>query len=671
MKAWSIAAKTYGLIFTLSAVAIGVSGNLGYQLVKTHALDKQQALERSVSGTVDKISRNLFERYGDVQAFAMSESARSLDPARIESFMTDMIGAYAPVYDVMMALDLEGRVIAVNPVDKSGKALSPAEWRGFSFRDTDWFRAAISGEVKTGQAHVTDLRLDPMVTKYTGASGRVMMFTTPIRDGETGRIIGVWTNRMSWPDVVGDILRVESEKLRNESMPVIRASIASADGIILADADDSKILSATSESAKFFKASGVKIGSSIVDEVPGIEGPAIQALAVDEGFASYPGMGWVVSLHAPQTDAIARTSTTVATVGGAVMLFIAIGAFFVIRRVMGRLEAIVAGVGDGAAHVDQMAASMGDAAGVLNESVARQAAALQQTAASIDEISAMIQKSSQNAAQSKEIADQSVGIAKEGRDSVRRMGTAIQEIDASNERILKQVEENNQRLREVSEVISRIGQKTAVINDIVFKTQLLSFNASVEAARAGEHGKGFAVVAAEVGNLATVSGTAAKEISDLLEESTATVQTLVEETKRNVEVLIQEGRQKVATGVSLAGECGQILSKVVENVDTLGSMVDEIAVAAKEQGLGVNEITKAMNSLDQSTNANSESASSARSFSAELSQESRSLTEIVASMEVIFWGERHRTATGGGTSAPPRGTAEIHHGNAQRRDQAA
>ena len=68
-------------------------------------------------------------------------------------------------------------------------------------------------------------------------------------------------------------------------------------------------------------------------------------------------------------------------------------------------------------------------------------------------------------------------------------------------------------------LISEIGNKTKVINDIVFQTKLLSFNASVEAARAGEHGKGFSVVAEEVGNLAHMSGNSAKEITQLLESS--------------------------------------------------------------------------------------------------------------------------------------------------------
>lgn len=70
-----------------------------------------------------------------------------------------------------------------------------------------------------------------------------------------------------------------------------------------------------------------------------------------------------------------------------------------------------------------------------------------------------------------------------------------------------------------------------MINEIVFQTKLLSFNATVEAARAGENGKGFSVVAVEIGKLEQISGNAAKEISELLYNSTKPVSETIENNK--------------------------------------------------------------------------------------------------------------------------------------------
>jgi methyl-accepting chemotaxis protein len=104
------------------------------------------------------------------------------------------------------------------------------------------------------------------------------------------------------------------------------------------------------------------------------------------------------------------------------------------------------------------------------------------------------------------------------------MATAFKEIAISNQEFFEEINASNEELRIIINIISDISEKTKVINDIVFQTRLLSFNASVEAARAGEHGKGFAVVAEEIGKLASVSGNSAKEINDILGHATTQVE---------------------------------------------------------------------------------------------------------------------------------------------------
>ena len=125
----------------------------------------------------------------------------------------------------------------------------------------------------------------------------------------------------------------------------------------------------------------------------------------------------------------------------------------------------------------------------------------------------MVNKSVDNANSSTEKANLSHEIATEGRESVNQMRLSMQDIENSINHMSHQVGESNEQIENIVKIIGEISNKTAIINDIVFQTKLLSFNASVEAARAGEHGKGFAVVAEEVGNLAQMSGTAAKEFT--------------------------------------------------------------------------------------------------------------------------------------------------------------
>lgn len=124
------------------------------------------------------------------------------------------------------------------------------------------------------------------------------------------------------------------------------------------------------------------------------------------------------------------------------------------------------------------------------------------------------------------------------------MITAIEDIHKSNQNMMMSVEKSNANIEEIIQVIHEISNKTKVINEIVFQTKLLSFNASVEAARAGEQGKGFSVVAEEIGSLAAMSGNAAQEISAMLTESTTKVEKIVNTTKSEVGALMIEGKRK-------------------------------------------------------------------------------------------------------------------------------
>ncbi len=112
---------------------------------------------------------------------------------------------------------------------------------------------------------------------------------------------------------------------------------------------------------------------------------------------------------------------------------------------------------------------------------------------------------------------------------------------------------SNAEVKELVGIINGISERTKVIDEIVFQTKLLSFNASVEAERAGEHGRGFAVVAQEVGNLAQMSGKAAQEISSILKQS---IEKSVSVTSNN--------EKNVAKGAELLEHLRKIVKQIAE-----------------------------------------------------------------------------------------------------------
>ncbi|MBY0412828.1 MAG: MCP four helix bundle domain-containing protein [Bdellovibrionales bacterium] len=272
----------------------------------------------------------------------------------------------------------------------------------------------------------------------------------------------------------------------------------------------------------------------------------------------------------------------------------------------------------------------------LADGSSNQSNSLNEISAAIEQMNIVVLKNAENSTNAARISTESKLSAENGEKVVNDMIKAIDEIDVSNQTIMDQINESNKQITDIVKVIEEIGDKTKVINDIVFQTKLLSFNASVEAARAGEQGKGFAVVAEEVGKLAQLSGNAAKEISDMLLVSSNKVAGIVNETQSKVSILIKSGKGKVEAGNSIAKQCSIVLNEIVAKVHTVTEMAEEISIASTEQKEGFKLITKNVLEMDKVTRENttlsrqtSETLKSLNLQSAELRKASSELSQMV------------------------------------------
>ncbi len=274
----------------------------------------------------------------------------------------------------------------------------------------------------------------------------------------------------------------------------------------------------------------------------------------------------------------------------------------------------------------------------LSESTAEQSASLQETAASMDEISAMVRRNSDSALSAASTSQEATQIVREGKGRVQEMIASINAISDGNREIMDQMQRSNDQIAEIVGVIKNIATKTNVINDIVFQTKLLSFNASVEAARAGDHGKGFSVVAEEVGNLASMSGNAAKEISGMLEDSVVKVTSIVSDTRSLMDSLMSVSRSKIENGSKMAVECGRVFDQIHGNVTALNAMVNEIATASREQTSGIEEVNKAVSQLESVTQETASSSQQSNESAAALKTQSETLYAVVGELGDIING---------------------------------
>jgi methyl-accepting chemotaxis protein len=318
-------------------------------------------------------------------------------------------------------------------------------------------------------------------------------------------------------------------------------------------------------------------------------------------------------------------------------LFAVISVLFAFR-ISANISRITESVGSASVQVASASEELSHSSEQLSASSQEQAASVEETSASLTEIVGMVEANVKDAEEANTAAHGIRSISESTRNSMEQLNSAM-------ERIL----ESNARIEKLVKVIGLIGEKTEVIDDIVFKTQLLSFNASVEAERAGEHGRGFAVVAQEVGNLAQMSGKAATEISGIVKDSI-----------REAEEVATENRDRVVAGGQLARDTRAKMDEVINKLKEIVEGTNKIVAASKEQSQGISQISTSLDSFNQSTQETASTAEESASASVELSSQAESLLNMVEQLRLIVTGDT--AATGTKSQAPSNGVNDRYQG---------
>ncbi|MFM0224679.1 methyl-accepting chemotaxis protein [Paraburkholderia dipogonis] len=240
-----------------------------------------------------------------------------------------------------------------------------------------------------------------------------------------------------------------------------------------------------------------------------------------------------------------------------------------------------------ASATQQIAAGNGD----LSQRTEQQAASLQETAASMEELTATVKQNADNARQASGLAHNASEIATRGNDVVSRVIGTMGEINDSS--------------RQIADIIG-------VIEGIAFQTNILALNAAVEAARAGEQGRGFAVVAGEVRSLAQRSGTAAKEIKQLISASV----------------------ERVHNGSTLVQQAGTTMGEILQAVQRVTDIMGEIAAASEEQSSGISQVGRAVTQMDEVTQQNAALVEQAAAAAASLQDQAGRLRDTVSAFRV-------------------------------------
>lgn len=234
----------------------------------------------------------------------------------------------------------------------------------------------------------------------------------------------------------------------------------------------------------------------------------------------------------------------------------------------------------------------------LHEQNAIQSAAATETSAAVHELQETVQKNNETAKQARVSSEASRLAAENGQQSVVNMTAAFTQLSDTARKLVDGLNGSSANLDELVALIGQIGEKTKAIDEIVFQTRILSFNASVEAARAGEHGRGFAVVAEEVGSLAQMSGRAAAEISSILRLGVEKAKAVSEAARSSADRLVAETKSSSDIGLNRSEECKTALTGILQSVEQVNQAIDTVSRSTEEQTIGIGEIAKAIMQIE-------------------------------------------------------------------------
>ncbi len=643
-KKLAIAIVCTGLV---PAIVIGV---LAYRTASHMSEDVAAGYESLAENLGDKIDRNLFERYGDVQAFGANDAVNDQKSWYQVGSEKNKIAAaanrYANLYGFYLlsyVVDLEGKVIAVNDKDPSGKAIDTAWLYQKNFKDAAWFKESLAGHFMKSETldgtFVEDVQADEDVKKAYGNDGLVLGFSAPVRDAN-GKVVGVWHNCANF-SLVEELVSDAYNFFKENNLTTARLSLLDHTGRVIVDYNpssnggksevqhDSNVLLKQNlaelglASAKNLAAG--KAGHEISVD-PATKLSSVSGYAVCDGELGFPGLKWGVLVRVPEKEALAAVNSQIhqilATIGISIAALIGVGVWLG-RSISRPLVQGITSIHQVGEQVSTAAREVATSSQTTAEGASEQAASLEETSASLEEISAMTKRNADNAASSKTLSNQARESAASGLERISEMGRTLNTVKGAVGEMESAVSEMQSSSQEIAKIIK-------TIDEIAFQTNLLALNAAVEAARAGEAGAGFAVVADEVRSLAQRSAQAARDTSEKIEAAV----------KRSA--LGGVASKKVVSSLGEiegnARNIEQVFNGIVSQVKSLDEIIGEISAASKEQSQGIAEVNMAVGQMDKVTQGNAASAEENASAAEEMTGQVASLQAIVQQLQAVVSG---------------------------------
>ncbi len=249
-----------------------------------------------------------------------------------------------------------------------------------------------------------------------------------------------------------------------------------------------------------------------------------------------------------------------------------------------RLRDVPLGLQESTATLTDAVTHLTEANKEHNQSLTRQASALQEAQATVQEIKQTALTASQRAEAVLEVAERADDVSKVGESAIEESLTSLTDIRT-------QVEEIAQRISDLTERTRQIGLITETVKDLADQSNMLALNAAIEAVRSGEHGKGFAVVAREIRSLADQSIQATNRVREILDDISSAIRAAVS--------ITETGTQRMEGGLTQVKVSGEKMRELSAIVRDNSAAARQIAAAVSQQNAGISQISTAVNDLNE------------------------------------------------------------------------
>ena len=644
----------------------------------------------------DKIDRNLFERYGDVQAFGknriLSERYNWYTPGEhdneIAKVMNEYVATYG-IYSLTIFVDPQGDVIAVNDKDSLGNQIDTRHLYKKNYKSAPWFQAVASGtyttampftakgnDISTG-TFIEDVHVDEDVKAvYADHEGLTLGFTSPVYT-DSGELLGYWSNRAKF-SLVEEIIQQAYGEIKYSGYPGAEITLLDGTGNIIVDYDprryetENVVHDMDNVILKFNLAQkGVAVAQAAVAGETGHQNSSharkqiMQASGYShlKGALGYPGMNWSVLVRVPldeaaiEATAIQRNIILSALIGLALVLPMGI---VMGRTLVGRLKPVMevaekASQGDLTCRVpvatkDELG-QMGQAFNGFLDQLSRMlnqitevthnvAASSEQLSVNGGQVAQSSREQSNQATQVASAVEEMSATANEMAKNTQALASSAQEVNQAALRGGDVVANSIQGMESVTSTmhasadrINALGQRSQEIGEIIRVIEDIADQTNLLALNA-------AIEAARAGEQGRGFAVVADEVRKLAErtgkatkEIAGVIETVQVGTHEAVNSM-EAGTAEAQKGMALAQEAGQRLSEIVDGVQGVADMVHQIAGSTEEQSQVSDQIAQSIQTVAGLSQQNEGNVGQVASASSDLASMASQLQTAVSQFKL-------------------------------------